>query len=96
MKKAAILHVTDVEEEVSPQGVANLISTLRSMDVSTVLVAQSDQEVLRGWMHLTDRGMEQVLLMRVYHNAAMSWFESRNAPAVLRRDPKAFIGATLN
>ncbi|MEN6438538.1 MAG: hypothetical protein ABFD97_08140 [Syntrophobacter sp.] len=96
MKKAMILHVTDVEEDVSPEGVSDLIKTLRSMGISTVLVAKSDQEVLRGWSLLISKGVRQVMLMKVYYSPSMNWFESRNAPSMLRQNQEGSTVSILN
>ncbi len=96
MKKIMILYVTHVQEKVSPEGVPDLIRTLRSLNISTVLVASSEREVINGWLDLITHGMHQVMFMRVAYNAEMNWFESRDAPLELWRKPKSFALPILN
>ncbi len=96
MQKAMILHVIDVEEDVSPEGVTDMIQSMRSLGISTVLVAKSYPEVLRGWRDLIARGIRHVMLMRVYYSVSMNWFESRHAPSVLRRNPEPTAMSMLN
>jgi len=96
MQKAMILHVIDVEEDVSPEGVTDMIQSMRSLGISTVLVAKSDQEVLRGWCHLIAKGIRHVMLMRVYYSVSMNWFESRHDPSLLRRTSEGTAMSMLN
>ena len=96
MKKSMIVYVTHVEEEVAPEGLADLIKTLRSIDISTVLVASSEREVINGCLHLITHGAHQIIFMRVAYNAAMNWFESRDTPSVLWKKPRRFALPILN
>jgi hypothetical protein len=96
VKKAMILYVVHVEEEVSSEGVEELIETLRLIGVSTVFVASSEKEIIHGSFHLIIHGADQILFMRVAYNAGMNWFESRDTPLVLWRKPEKFILSILN
>ncbi|MHC1730394.1 MAG: hypothetical protein AB9866_31080 [Syntrophobacteraceae bacterium] len=80
MKKGMILYVTRGKEEVPIQGVADLIETSRSLGISAVSVAVSEEDVIYGWFHLITRGMHQVLLMRVVYDSVLNSFESRGVP----------------
>lgn len=80
MKKGMVLYVMDGKQDVPLQDVSDLIKTSRSLGVSAVSVATSEEEVVQGWWHLTSRGMHQVLLMTVVYDAALDRFEARGAP----------------
>jgi hypothetical protein len=80
MKKGMILYVTEGKEEVPLQGVEELIETSRSMGVTAVSVATTEEDVVHGWWHLLARGMHQVLFMTVSYDAALNSFESRSVP----------------
>ena len=83
MKKGIILYVTEGKEEVPLQGAADLIETSRSLGVTAVSVATSEEDVVHGWWHLVTRGVHQVLFMTVAYDAALQKFESRGAPVRL-------------
>ena len=83
MKKGMILYVTEGKEEVPLQGAADLIEASRSLGVTAVSVATSEEDVVHGWWHLVTRGAHQVLLMMVTYDSALQKFESRGAPVRL-------------
>jgi hypothetical protein len=80
MKKGMILYVTRGREKVPLQEVADLIYISRSLDVSAVAVAISEEDVVYGWWCLVTKGVHQVLLMMVAYDAALDRFKSRGVP----------------
>jgi hypothetical protein len=82
MKKGMILYVTQGQgkEDVPVQGAEDLIETSRSLGVSAVAVAISEEDVVYGWWHLVTRGMHQVFFMAVTYNSGSNRFESRGVP----------------
>lgn len=80
MKKGMILYVTEEKEEVTLQGAEELIETSRSLGISAVFVATSEEEVIHGWFALITRGMHQILFMTVVYDAVLDRFESRGDP----------------
>lgn len=83
MKKGMILYVTEGKEDVPMQGAAELVETCRSLGVTAVSVATSEEDVIHGWWHLVTKGVHQVLLMLVAYDAVLQKFESRGAPVRL-------------
>jgi hypothetical protein len=77
MKKGMILYVTEGKEDVPLQAAAELIEAARSLGVSAVCVAITEEDAAQGWWSLITRGMQQVLFMTVAYNAALDRFESR-------------------
>ena len=96
MKKAAILYVTNVEEEISCDGMEDLIDTLRSIGVTTVSLANSEKELIHGCFHLITHGAGEILYVTVAVNTGTNCFESRDAPLVLWRQPEKFMLSFLN
>jgi hypothetical protein len=80
MKKGMILYVTQEQNEVPPHGLQDLIETSRSLGVSAVSVALSQEDVVSGWVHLVAGGVGEVLFMTVAYDASRGSFESRGAP----------------
>ncbi len=83
MKKGMILYVTEGKEEVPLKGVNDLVETSRSLGVSAVSVATSEEDVVYGWWRLAARGMQQVLFMAVAYDPDLDRFESRGKPLLL-------------
>jgi hypothetical protein len=83
MKKGMILYVTQGKEDVPLQAASELIETARSLGVTTVCVATTEEDAIHGWWSLIVRGMRQVLFMTVAYNAALDRFESRGTPVRL-------------
>ncbi|MFZ2446918.1 MAG: hypothetical protein WAW37_11225 [Syntrophobacteraceae bacterium] len=83
MKKGMILYVTQGKEDVPLQAAAELIETARSLGVTAVSVAITEEDAVHGWWGLLARGMRQVLFMAVAYNAALDKFESRGTPVRL-------------
>ncbi len=83
MKKGMILYVTQGKEDVPLQAAAELIETARSLGVTAVCVALTEEDARHGWWSLITRGMQQVLFMTVFYNAVLDRFESRGAPVRL-------------
>lgn len=83
MKKGIILYVTQGKEEVPLQGAADLIKTSRTLGVSAVAVAVSEEDVVYGWWHLITRGMHQVLFMTVEYDPSRESFVSGCTPVRL-------------
>jgi hypothetical protein len=80
MKKGMILYVTQEHNEDPPHGLEDLIETSRSLGVSAVSVALSEEDVVSGWVHLVAPGTSEVLFMTAAYDAARGSFESRGAP----------------
>lgn len=83
MKKGMILYVTEGREEIPLQGAEDLVEASRSLGVTAVSVATSEEDVAHGWWRLIARGVHQVLLMMVTYDPALRKFESRGAPVRL-------------
>ena len=83
MKKGMILYVTQGKEDVPLQAAEELIETARSLGVTAVCVAITEEDAVHGWMSLLTRGMQQVLFMTAAYNAVLERFESRGAPVRL-------------
>jgi len=83
MKKGMILYVTEGKEELPLQETADLIEASRSLGVTAVSVATSEEDVVHGWWHLVTRGVHQVLFMTVAYDASLQKFESRGIPVRL-------------
>ena len=83
MKKGMILYVTEGREDVPLQSAAELIETSRSLGVTAVCVAVSEEDVVHGWWHLITKGVHQVLFMTVVYDPVLRKFESRGAPVRL-------------
>ncbi|MGO9556536.1 MAG: hypothetical protein ACLP2U_16115 [Syntrophobacteraceae bacterium] len=83
MKKGMILFVTQGKEDVPLQAAAELIETARSLGVTAVCVALTEEDAHHGWWSLITRGMQQVLFMTVVYNAVLDRFESLGAPVRL-------------
>ncbi len=84
MKKGMILYVTQGKEDVPLQAAAELIETARSLGVTAVCVALTEEDAVHGWWSLITRGMQQVLFMTAAYDAVLDWFESRRVPVRLR------------
>jgi hypothetical protein len=80
MRKGMILYVTQEKNEVPLQGMEDLIETSRSLGISAVSVALSEEDVVTGWFHLIAGGAGEVLFMTVAYDAAQGSFESRGTP----------------
>ena len=83
MKKGMILYVTQGKEDVPLQAAEELIETARSLGVTAVCVAITEEDAIHGWWGLLTRGMQQVLFMTAAYNAVLERFESRGAPVRL-------------
>jgi len=83
MKKGMVLYVTEGKADVPLQTAAELVATARSLGVTAVSVANSEEDAVYGWMSLITRGMQQVLFMTVAYDAALDRFESRGDPVRL-------------
>ncbi len=83
MKKGMIVYVTQGKEDVPLQAAAELIETARSLGVTAVCVAISEEDAVHGWWNLVTRGMQQVLFMTAAYNAVLDRFESRGFPVRL-------------
>jgi hypothetical protein len=75
MKKGVILYVTKGKEEVPMQGLPDLLGISRSLNVSAVWVATSEDEVAYGWWHLLTRGMHQVSCLAAAYDPELGSFE---------------------
>jgi hypothetical protein len=75
MKKGVILYVTKGKEEVPMQGLPELLKISRSLNVSAVCVATSEDEVAYGWWHLLTRGMHQVSCVAAAYDPLQGSFE---------------------
>ncbi len=83
MKKGMILYVTQGKEDVPLQGAEEMIETARSLGVTSVCVATTEEEAAHGWWSLITRGAQQVLFMTVDYNPVLERFESRSNPVRL-------------
>lgn len=83
MKKGMILYVTQGKEDVPPEAAAELIEEARTLGVTAVCVAISEDEAVHGWWTLMTRGMQQVLFMTAAYNSALNRFESQGVPVRL-------------
>jgi len=83
MRKGMILYVTQGREDVPLQTGAELLETARSLGVTAVCVASSEEDAVHGWCGLITRGVQQVLFMTVSYNAEVGMFESRGNPVRL-------------
>lgn len=83
MKKGMILYVMEGQEEVPLQGSEDLIEVARSLGVTAISVATSEEDVVHGWWHLVNGGARQVLFMTVAYNGDSRKFESRGVPVRL-------------
>ncbi len=83
MKKGMILYVTQGKEDVPLQAAEELIETARSLGVTAVCVAITEEDAIHGWWGLLTRGMQQVLFMTAAYNAVLERFESQGAPVRL-------------
>ena len=83
MKKGMILYITQGKEDVPLQGAAELLETSRSLGVTAVRVALTEEDAVHGWWSLLTRGMQQILFMTVAYNAVLDRFESQGAPVRL-------------
>jgi hypothetical protein len=83
MKKGMILYITQGKEDVPLQAAAELIQTARSLGVTAVCVAITEEDAIHGWWSLITRGMQQVLFMTADYNAVLDRFESQGAPVRL-------------
>jgi hypothetical protein len=83
MKKGMILYVTEGKEDFPLQASAELIETARSLGVTAVSVAITEEDAANGWWGLISRGVQQVLFMTVAYNALLDNFESRGTPVRL-------------
>ncbi len=80
MKKGIILYVVQGKEDVPLKTGGELAQTAKSLGVTKVFVASSEEEATYGWMFLITRGIQQVLFMSVGYNAAEDRFETLGAP----------------
>ena len=77
MKKSLILYLRQQKDAVPMSSAQDLVETSRSLGVTTVCVAVTTEEAVRGWWRLLTRRMEEVLFMTVGYDAAQGRFESR-------------------
>lgn len=80
MKKGLILRVTDQKEPIPLEGVEDLLSVSKTLGVSSISVATSEDDAVRAWWHLIVHGVHRILVMKVGYNAAADRFESRGTP----------------
>jgi predicted secreted protein len=83
MKKGMILYITQGKEDVPLQAAADLIRKARSLGVTAVCVAITEEDAVHGWWSLLTRGMQQVLFMTADYNGVLDKFESQGAPVRL-------------
>ena len=83
MKKGMILYVTQGREDVPLQCATELIETARSLGVSAVSVANSEEDAVYGWWSLITRGVQQVFFMTVAYDAVPGRFKSLSSPVRL-------------
>ena len=72
MKKGMIFYITEGKEDVPLQAAAELIETARSLGVTAVSLAITEDDAVHGWRSLITRGMQQILFMTVAYNAAIN------------------------
>lgn len=80
MKTGMILYVTKGKEDVPMQDQSELSRTSRSLDVSAVCIATSEDEVAYGWWHLITRGMHHVSCVAAAYDGARGLFEPHGVP----------------
>ena len=80
MKKGMILYVTEGKDEVPMQAADELVETARSLGVTAVSVATTEEDAVHGWYSLVTRGAQQVLFMPVAYNAVRNRFEIQGTP----------------
>ncbi|HOV86737.1 MAG TPA: hypothetical protein PLM79_10270 [Syntrophobacteraceae bacterium] len=83
MRKGMILYVTEGKEDVPLQTGEEILETARSLGVTAVCVASSEEDAVHGWYGLVTKGVQQVLFMTVSYNAQVDRFESRGNPVRL-------------
>ena len=83
MKKGLILYLRQQEDAVPMSSAQDLVETSRSLGVTTVCVAVTTDEAVRGWWKLLTRGMEEVLFMTVGYDVAQGRIASRGVPVRL-------------
>ena len=83
MKKGMILYITQGKEDVPVQAGTELVEAARSLGVTAVSVAISEEDAVHGWWNLLTRGTEQVWFMTAAYNAALDKFESHGTPVRL-------------
>jgi hypothetical protein len=83
MKKGMILYVTKGKEDVPLRTADEMIETARSLGVTDVCVAITEDDAVHGWYTLITRGMRQVFFVNVAYNAVHEKFECQGAPALL-------------
>ena len=83
MKKGMILYITQAKEDVPLQSAEELVQTVRSLGVTAVCVAITEEGAVHGWWSLLTRGMQQVLFMTAAYNAVLDRFESGGVPVRL-------------
>jgi hypothetical protein len=80
MKKGMIVYVTEGKDEVVLQDALDLDRASRSLGVSAVCVATSEDEMAYGWWHLISRGMHQVSCVSAAYDAAGGTFKPHGTP----------------
>jgi hypothetical protein len=80
MKTGMILYVTKGKEDVPIPDPMELSRTSRSMGVSAVCIATSEEEVAYGWWFLITRGMHHVSCVAAAYDGERSLFEPHGMP----------------
>jgi hypothetical protein len=75
MKTGMIVYVTEGKEDVPLQESWELNRASRSLGVSAVCVATSEDELAYGWWHLITRGMHQVSCVAAAYDSVRDAFE---------------------
>lgn len=80
MKTGMILYVTRGEEQIPTDVADDLVAMSKSMGVSAVAVAATEDDIHQGWFHLMSKGMSRILLQRVDFNPESCRFQSLGEP----------------
>lgn len=83
MNKGMILYITEGKEDVPVQAATEMIETARSLGVTAVSVATTEEDAVYGWWTLIVKGMRQVFFMSAAYNADLDRFECQGTPVLL-------------
>lgn len=80
MKKGMIVYVTEGKEEFRPENSPILGEASKTLGVSEVCVATSEDELAYGWWRLITRGMHQISCIAAAYDAGRDALEPHGAP----------------
>jgi hypothetical protein len=81
MKKGMILYVAEGKGDVPLQREEDLVQVTRSLGVTTVCVATTEEDAVDGWWKLIAKGMHQVLFMTVAYDSMSGNFQFLGTPS---------------